>query len=758
MNGSITQQLAVLLEECHSLSAILDRAVHIIADDMAVDACSIFLVEPPDRRLHLSATWGLDPRAKGVVSLAQGEGLLGQVVTQMCPLAVADAAQHPAYRYVRETGEERFVSFLGVPMILRGRPVGAVVVQSVRRREFTEEEIRELVTLAAQLVGLVANARLIEALDRGEQAEQFLALPALSPHAVGALRQHRVLKGRPASPGIAIGAAVWRSSFALDPDSEGVSFQGEEKERARLRRAMEQTRSDIQRIQRAAARETDEEHALIFSSHLLLLHDPVLHERIDRSVATGVSAPLAVDHALTEFGQQLQSVADPYIQDRVEDIHDLRSRLLRHLLSSGPGSEARLTISNRIVISNRIPPSLVVEIKTEGARGLITEIGGATSHGVLLARSMGIPVVSRVVDIASLQAGDPLIVDGATGTVIVHPDPETILRYQEAVERSERQRTASLEYRARSAQTADGVGVRLTANVSLASDFALARDNGAEGVGLYRTEFPFILREQFPTREEQIKIYGKAYEVFPKGPINFRLLDLGGDKFVPQGTLAAARNPFHGYRSIRVLFDHPHVLYEQVQAFALAAGSRPLRLLIPMVSSLEELRRMKQLIADAIAKLPGSNVARTPAIGVMIEVPAAVEVAADLAAEVDFVSVGTNDLIQYSLVKDREDPRMASASDAYHPAILRMLRRIILSSHAAGKPVSVCGELAAVPSLALLLVAMGVDELSVVPTVIPELKQALASARVAPVKQRLPEILAWSETASIEAELRKCLV
>lgn len=756
MKGSITQQLAVQLEACSSLAAILDQAVRIIADDMAVEACSVFILEPADRRLHLAATWGLDPRAKGVVSLALGEGLVGQVVTQLRPLAVEYAAQHPAYRYLRETGEERFVSFLGVPMALRGRAVGAIVVQSVRHRNFTEEELRELVTLSAQLVGLVANARLIEALDRGELAEELLPLrpPVLQPTR---MRQQRVLLGRPSSPGIAMGTAVSRNAFLLDPDGEWVSFQGEEKERARLHDALEKTRSDILRIQRAAAQEADEEHALIFSSHLLLLHDPVLHARIEQALAVGVSAPLAVDHALAEFSQKLQSVPDPYIQDRVEDIHDLRSRVLGHLLLSGAGSEAPLAISDRVVIANRIPPSLVVEIKTEGARGLVTEIGGATSHGVLLARSMRIPVVSGVADIESVQAGDHLIVDGTTGTVIVHPDAETEQRYKEAAAHAERQRAEYLRYRDRAAQTADGFRVRLAANVSLASEFALARDNGAEGVGLYRTEFPFILREHFPTREEQVKIYSKAYEAFPKGPINFRILDLGADKFIPQGTLAAARDAFHGYRSIRVLFDHPDVLCEQVQAFALAAGTRPLRVLIPMITSVEELRRIKELILAAIGKLTGKNVARTPAIGVMIEVPAAVEVVADLAAESDFLSVGTNDLIQYSLVKDREDPRMASASDSYHPAILRMLRRVIRACQAAGKPISVCGELATEPSLALLLIAMGVDELSMVPTVIPELKQALAAVKAAPLRQRLDEILAWSETATIEAELRKLL-
>jgi phosphotransferase system enzyme I (PtsP) len=519
-----------------------------------------------------------------------------------------------------------------------------------------------------------------------------------------------------------------------------------------VRTAIEKTHNDVSRIQVAAAREIDEEHALIFASHLLLLNDPTLLEHIDQKIARGVSAPLAIDAALEEFETRLRLVPDAYIRERIDDVDDLRSRLLDHVLEGG----SRARFGAGVVLTSRIPPSLVVELKTEGAQALVTESGGATSHGVLLARAMGIPVVTGIPDmLPSVRPGDRLIVDGTSGVVVVRPGEGTMNRYEEERRRAERARTEHAKYRDVLARTSDGVRVTLYANVGVASDLAVARENGAEGIGLYRTEFPFIVRDSFPTRAEQVRIYSKAYELFPAGPIQFRILDLGGDKFVAGGHVATARSAFHGYRSIRVLLDHPDVLRDQVQALALAAADRPLRILIPMVTSIEELRRLRTLIGQALADIDEPRAQRAPEIGVMIEVPAAVELAVDLSREADFLSIGTNDLMQYTLVVDREDSRMAPMSDPYHPAILRMIARVAAAARSAGKPVGVCGEIAVRPDVALALMALGVDSLSVVPTAIPELKQALAGARLEPMRRAMEGILALSDAPSVAAALRE---
>jgi phosphoenolpyruvate-protein phosphotransferase len=415
-------------------------------------------------------------------------------------------------------------------------------------------------------------------------------------------------------------------------------------------------------------------------------------------------------------------------------------------------------LSAQVVLSPRVAPSLVMEVKTRGAAGIVAEAGGTTSHGALLARSLGVPAVTGVPHVMRLVfAGDDLIVDGTTGCVVVRPTQESLARYKQQAEGVERRRTEFIRFRELPSETADGVRVRLQANVALGVDIALAKENRAEGIGLYRTEFPFIVREGFPTRDEQVEIYRKAYDSFPGGPIAFRLLDLAGDKFVPMTDVGASTGAFHGYRSIRVLYDYPDLLRDQVQAFAIAAGGRPLRILIPMVSSLDDVSRIKIMIENALRELSGVDGQSAPQVGAMIEVPAAVELAADLAGEVDFFSIGTNDLIQYTLVVDREDSRMSSPRDAYHPAILRMLGRTVSAIHAGGKEVSVCGEMAARPDLAAFLVAIGVDALSVSPRVIPELKQALATVPTKPLALAASRIMACRNATETEHALRACL-
>jgi phosphotransferase system enzyme I (PtsP) len=729
---NVTMDLLHVVEQAHSLERILEAATRVIAEWLRADGCFVYLLDE-----HGDLVRGVADRSgsSGQRQLADAE-------------AESIAAQVIAERRVA-TAHGETASLLASPMLLRDTTVGALVLQSAVRRAFSVEDIGALATICAQLVGIIENARIIDALDRGERPAPQAAQRRSSAEPEGG---ERILRGVGASPGIAIGPAVFRGAYRLDLSARDLPAGEVAAERSRVRTAIEKTHNDVSRIQVAAARDIDEEHALIFASHLLLLNDPTLLERIDQRIGRGVSAPLAIDAALDEFESRLRLVPDAYIRERVDDIDDLRSRLLDHVLDGG----RRARLGAGVVLTSRIPPSLVVELKAEGAQALVTESGGATSHGVLLARAMGIPVVTGIADmLPSVRPGDRLIVDGTSGVVVVRPSEDALTRYQEERQRAERSRTEYSKFRDVLARTSDGVRVTLHANVGVASDLASARDNGAEGIGLYRTEFPFIVRDSFPTRVEQVRIYSKAYELFPAGPIHFRILDLGGDKFVAGGHLATARSAFHGYRSIRVLFDHPDVLRDQVQALALAAADRPLRILIPMVTAIEELRRLKTLIGEALASIDEPVAQRAPEIGVMIEVPAAVELAADLSKEADFLSIGTNDLMQYALVVDREDSRMAPMSDPYHPAVLRMIARVAAAARAEGKRVGVCGEIAVRPDVALALVALGIDSLSVVPTAIPGLKQALAGARLEPMRRAMEGILVLSDARSVAAALRE---
>jgi phosphotransferase system enzyme I (PtsP) len=756
---NIGHEMCFVIQRSHSLREILDNAVQLIAREMGTDVCSIYLLDPRDHRLRLMATQGLDKAALGKVRLALGEGLTGTVVKEMRSLAVEDASTHPAFRYFPETKDEQFHSFLGVPLAIRNRPVGAIVIQTRERRSYSREDVQTLTTISAQLVGVVENARLIDALDHGEEGVPYLhevrswrTLGQVAPHE---RQENLTLRGSPASPGIAVGVALFRGSHDLSFSVPELPFQGAEKEMERVVDAFDETRKDILKIQQAAEREAGEEHALIFSSHLLLLNDPVLMDRIAGAVRQGVAAPGAIYDAFEHFGNKLQNVPDPYIQDRVEDIRDLRSRILDQILRAKSQSS---TMSDKIVVARGIPPSLVVELKAEGARGIITERGGPTSHGALLARSMGVPAVTGIVDIVlTVRSGDTLIIDGGTGKVIVTPSKATLDEYEHTAERLRRRRASNLRFRALPARTKDGTEVSLQANIGVAADLALARENGAQGIGLYRTEFPFLIREDFPTQEEQIRIYQKAYEYFPQGPVHFRLLDLGGDKFLPRNTLEPDRNPFRGYRSIRVLLQNPAILQGQVQAFVRAAGSRPLGILIPMVSSVPELKAALKNIREAIDAIEEPDVNRSPSIGAMIEVPAAVELATEIARDVDFFSIGSNDLIQYTLAVDRENERAGNKNDPFHPAVLRLIRRTIQAGHALGREVALCGEIASRPRVALALVAMGIDALSLTPDAIPEIKRALACTEIGALRNEIDAVLALGDAAEVEETLKRHL-
>jgi phosphotransferase system enzyme I (PtsP) len=729
---SVTTELLQIVEQAHSLGRILEAATRAIANRLRVDGCYLFLL---DENGALVRRAEYRPKSSGRKEPAEtaAENIARQVIAERRVATVR-----------AETS-----SLLACPMLLRDSMIGALVLESAERHGFSSEDIDELATICAQLVGIIENARIIDALDRGEQPAPRSAPRSSSPEAE---HGEQILRGVGASPGVAIGTVVFRGAYRLDLSARELPAGDAETERVRVRTAFEKAHNDLLRVQTAAAREIDEEHALIFASHLLLLNDPMLLGRIDEEIARGASAPLAIDVALGEFETRLRLVPDPYMQERSDDVDDLRSRLLDHVLDSAP----RARFGERIVLTSRIPPSLVIELKTEGAMGLVTESGGATSHGVLLARAMGIPTVTGIADVLRfVRPSDRLVVDGTAGVVVVRPTEFTVKRYEEERRRAEHARTEHALLRHVLARTADGARVMLYANVGVSSDLSVARDNGAEGIGLYRTEFPFIVRDAFPTLHEQIAIYRRAYELFPAGPINFRILDLGGDKFVAGGSVASARNAFHGYRSIRVLFDHPDVLRDQVTALAIAAADRPLRILIPMVTSIEDLRRIRTIIDHALAGIEEPRAQRAPEIGAMIETPAAVELAADIAREADFLSIGTNDLMQYALVVDREDSRMAHVSDPYHPAIMRMIARVTAAARTAGRTVGVCGEIAVRPDIALALIALGVDSFSVVPTAIPELKQALAGARLEPMRRAMDGILTLSDARSVAAALRE---
>lgn len=723
----IHARLAEVLDKARSPSSALDSAARVIAEELGAEECTIF-VQRRRNGLEPCAHHGPAPEE---IQADQARALAEQTLGEVLP----------------RTNEPRTPSMVAVPVAAINHAIGAIVARRTAGSPFAAEEIMRLSGAASQMVALIERASLLAAIEGAEVSADHAksAVDSLPP------TEQLVLRGAATSPGLAIGSATFRNVFPRALVHRGTTYRGAPAETARVRDALQKTQNDLIRLQSAAASEIGEEQALIFGAHLLMLSDSMLTNLIDRGIASGRPAPIAIDDTFDEIVRRLRTARDPYVQERVEDMEDLRSRILGHVL----GVEREASVDTRVVISNRMTPSLVVELKARGALGLASELGGPTSHSALLARALGVPAVSGIEGFARHVAADDLvIVDGDEGLVVIRPTAETRAEYERRSRTAEQKQTEFARYRDQQARTADGTSFQLQANIALGADLEVARENGADGIGLYRTEFPFIVRDALPSIEEQARIYARAFDAFPDAVVTFRILDLAGDKFLPQVDLGIPRDAFHGYRSIRVLFDYPHVLRDQVRAFALAAAGKDLRILIPMVTSLEDVVRIKRLATASLSELPAARACRSISYGAMIETPAAVELVAELAAEVDFFSIGTNDLVQYSLVVDREDPRMTSERHAYHPAILRMIRRVTGLAHGAGRPVSVCGEMAARPDLAAALLALGVDSLSVTPRVIPRLKRALALVRLAPLRSRIDAILAISSPAGVEAALR----
>jgi len=749
----IPRELARLIRKSPNLRDLLDRAVDLVARRMGVDVCSIYVLDPADRRLWLVASHGFRPEALGAASLAPGEGLTGRVVSLLRPLAVPDARLVEGFRYFPETGEDDFHSYLGEPLALGGRRVGAIVLRTRERREYRAEERETLSAIASQLVGLVENVRLMEALARPQDTglaywRELGDWHAATPEGPPRARPGETLQGTPISAGIVIAEAVVVAA-ADTPVPRGGGGAPEE-EGANLDRALERVRTELAKVQEFSRSEAGELSALIFQSHLLILSDPSLLEKLRARIASGASAAVAVDAAFGETATLLEQVTDAYLRERVSDVRELRRRLLAAL--AGSAGEV-LTVEGRIAVVAELTAALVVELRARGALGIVATHGGPTSHGALLARSFGLPSVAGVPDAHRILAtGERLALDGEEGTVVVRPDEEVERVYRHAIEVEARHRAELESLRELEARTRDGHLVPLLANVGLTADLRLAARSGAAGVGLFRTELPFLLRETIPSRSEQVAIYRRAFEELPGLPIVFRTLDLGGDKYrgVRQEREA---NPFLGYRSIRISLDHPDDFVRQVQAFMIASHGRDGRIMLPLVSRLEEVEGARGLVARASDALRAEGLAHHESmpLGVMIEVPAAVELAPALAREVSFFSIGTNDLVQYALAVDRGNERVAHLGDPWHPAVLSMIHRTTLAAHEAGIEVCVCGEMAGDPDSALLLLGLGVDSLSMNGGSIPAVKKEVRGTSLAVLRRKARELLSASRAEEVRS-------
>jgi phosphotransferase system enzyme I (PtsP) len=708
----VTQEVmsAPNLEEALSLIVTRVRAA------LGVDVVSVYLCDAGEGegsdRLVLAASEGLNPDSVGRVALPFGEGLVGFIAERAEPLNLENAADHPAYRYFRITGEERFRGFLGVPVIHRRRLLGVLVAQQRTARRFRRDDTAFLATLAAQVGSAIAQAEAARAAHPARQAEP---------------RAQRGIKGLAAAPGVGIGqiAVVYSES-----ELEGVSDQtvdNVEQELERFRRALSEVREEFRTIGEQFRYTLPDGERALFEAYTMILDSDSLTRSIESWIRAGHWAPGALRRTIEEHCRVFAEMSDPYLSQRSEDIRDLGRRILQRL--RGDRHEARSYPPQTILVGHSISASDLATVPVERLTAVASRSGSSSSHVAILCRALGVPAIMGASELP-LDGIDhaPAVVDGYRGRFFIYP-AETILgEYQRLVADEERLSEELQAICREDSVTIDGTRISLQVNTGLLAEVHASDHCGADGVGLYRTEIPFQAGQYFPSEDDQTELYARVLDLFRPLPVVCRTLDVGGDKPLPYFPIEED-NPFLGWRGIRLALDQPEVFLSQLRALLRAnEGRENLKLLLPMISGVPELDDALTLIHRAHRELTAEgHTIPHPPIGIMIEVPSTLFQLDALSRRVDFVSIGTNDLTQYLLAVDRNNEQVAKLYDALHPAVLRAIRTVVQGGRTAGRPVSVCGELAGDPLGALVLVGLGITDLSMNLRNLPRVKWVIRS-------------------------------
>jgi len=718
------------------LTATLNIIVRRVQNAMGTRVCSVYLLDKNLGRYVLMATKGLDESAVGVASLAPDEGLVGLVAQRAEPVNLDNASSHPRYRYIPETREEQFESFLGVPVIHHGEVLGVLVVQQHESRVFGSADEAFLITLSAQLAGVIANAE-----ARG-------AVVGLSP--TGRRTVDPSFDGVPGAPGVAIAKAVAvfpPADLSVIPKRICQDIKAEIKF---FNRCLEAVRMDISELKMKIKSQLRPEERELFDAYLHMLSDSALGAEVVALIeqgnwAQGALAEVALMHVST-----MELIDDDYLRERATDIKDLCSRVLFYLQEQ---QKKTLVYPQRcILVSEELSAAMLAEVPKHQLVGVVSAKGSAHAHVAILARAMGLPAVMGVIDLPFAELDQQeLIIDGYNGKVFSNPSDALRERYQEIV-REEVQLSEGLEsIKDLPCETSDGKRVALWVNTGLMTDVLRSLERGAEGIGLFRTEVPFLLRDSFPTEREQTDIYRQQLEAFHPKKVTMRTLDIGGDKPLSYFPIKED-NPFLGWRGIRVSMDHPEIFLAQVRAMLRASvGLNNLQILLPMISTVLEVDESIGLIQRAHSELVEDGLdMELPPIGVMIEVPAMAWQVDILAKRSDFISVGSNDLTQYMLAVDRNNPRVSNLFSTMHPAVLRVMKKIADDVHAAGKHLSICGEMAGNPAAAVLLVAMGYDILSMNATNLLKVKSVIRNISSQQAQNMLERALQMEDTQSVK--------
>ena len=692
----------------------LGEVVRMVANEMVAEVCSVYLLRAGEV-LELFATQGLNPDAVHRTRLRVGEGLVGDIAAHGRPLALDDAQSHPQYAYRPETGEEIYHSLAGVPIVRSGRVLGVLVVQNRTQRQYDEEEIETLQTIAMVLAEMVSAGHFVSP-NEVQQVDGIGLLP---------LR----IDGVQLTPGVAIGRAVLHEPRIM---IQRVVAEDATQEAKRFQEALAAVRDDVDKLLEAEDMQSGE-HREILETFRMFVDDRGWRERVREAIDTGLTAEASVQRAFDDVRTRLGQSTDPYIRERLSDLQDLTNRLLLRLTGRSTADQANQP-DDMIVIARDMGPAELLDYDRSRLRGLVLEEGSALSHVAIVARALDIPVVGRAPDVLSrIEQGDPIVVDGDNAQVLVRPAEDILQSVYAAIDaRAERQRKFAA-LREFPPATRDQARIGLHLNAGLLIDVQHLDDTGADGIGLYRTEIPFMVRSEFPDVDAQAWLYGRVLDVADGRPVTFRTLDVGGDKVLPYVGAFGDDNPAMGWRAIRIGLDRPAMLRRQLRALILAANGRPLSVMFPMIAEVSELLRARALLDLELdrAKRRGLAVPQRLRVGVMFEVPALAWQLDSLLPHIDFISVGTNDLLQFLFAADRGNSRLAGRYDSLSPALLRLLHFVVEKARPAGVDLTVCGEMAGRPVEALALLAVGVRTLSMSPGAIGPVKAMIRSLDLA---------------------------
>ena len=739
-------ELANLIIGSADIQGFLQQTVEMAARHLNADVGSIYLYDEVTRDLVLQATIGLNPSAVGRVRMKSSEGLVGKTFKFLQPICEDRASRHPDFKYFKEADEDPFESFLAVPIHRGNEKIGVLVVQHEHPGYFDEIDVMAMRAIASQLTGAIENARMMIVQNR----------QTVPPRENELLDRLRFIKGKTASSGFAYAPVMvlkadGESLLTHRPDSEFVSSpQG-------FLKALERTKQQLTDLQDRLAQRLPESAALIFEAHFMILKDARFVDAMLAKIEQGVSVPGAVREVAGHYINLFSSAPSAYLQEKAHDIKDLARRLLKNLRKD-TAQDTDLA-KGRIVIAQQLLPSDLLKMASEDVKGIVLASGGVTSHVAIIARSLKLPmVIAERSDLLELPEGTPILLDGDIGSIYTRPSETIIQRFES-------------HYRARKAEdkagrpilaqtiTRDGVSVKLLANINLLSEIKMAKDLNVEGIGLYRTEFPFLVRSNLPSEEEQYLVYKRLCDEMGRREVTIRTLDIGGEKLLPYFEGAKEANPELGLRSIRFSLHYREVFLQQLRAIlraGVSAGTGKLKILFPMISAIDEFRQARHAVEEAMADLARQNLPfySEPAMGAMIELPAVLDIIDELAEEADFFSIGTNDFIQYMLAVDRSNERVAAYYQPYHPSVLRSLHRIIQAAVKARIEVTICGEMGHEPEYIPFFIGAGLRTFSVDPYFLRSVQDKIVNLTVSEATAYTRALLAEPTLEGIQGILK----